>query len=62
MFVRNKDMSNVISIISQVTETHPNYIRTEKKNGETWWNYIFHINEDRNREISLGILAYHLPE
>lgn len=62
MFVRNKDMSNVISIISEVTETHPNYIRTEKKNGETWWNYIFHINEDRNREISLGILAYHLPE
>lgn len=61
MFVRNKDMSNVISIISEVTETHPNYIRTEKKNGETWWNYIFHINEDRNREISLGILAYHLP-
>lgn len=62
IFVRNKDMSNVISIISEVTATHPNYIKTVKKNGETWWNYIFHINEDRNREISLGVLAYHLPE
>lgn len=62
MFVRNKDMSNVVSTISEVSETHPNYIRTEKKTGETWWNYIFHINEDRNREISLAVLAYHLPD
>lgn len=62
IFVRNKDMSNVISNISEVTETHPNYVRTEKQNGETWWNYIFHINEDRNREINLGVLAFHLPE
>jgi hypothetical protein len=62
IFVRNKDMSNVISIISEVTETHPNYIRTEKQTGETWWNYIFHINEDRNREINLGVLAFHLPD
>ena len=62
MFVKNKDMTNVISTINDVTETHSNYIRTEKKNGETWWNYIFHLNKDRNREISLGILAFHLPE
>ncbi|CAZ97424.1 hypothetical protein [Zobellia galactanivorans] len=62
IFVRNKDMSNVITTISEVTETHPNYIRTEKKNGETWWNYIFHINDDRNREINLGVLAFHLPD
>jgi hypothetical protein len=62
MFVRNKDMSNVVSTISEVSEIHTNYIRTEKKTGETWWNYIFHINDDRNREISLAVLAYHLPE
>ena len=62
IFVRNKDMSNVISTISEITETHPNYVRTEKQNGETWWNYIFHLNGDRNREINLGVLAFHLPE
>lgn len=26
------------------------------------WNYIFHLNGDRNREINLGVLAFHLPE
>jgi len=62
IFVRNKDMSGVISTISEITETHPNYIRTEKPNGETWWNYIFHINEDRNREINLGVQAFHIPD
>ncbi|WP_026810351.1 hypothetical protein [Arenibacter latericius] len=62
IFVKNKDMSNVISTISEITETHPNYVRTEKQNGETWWNYIFHLNGDRNREINLGVLAFHLPD
>ncbi len=62
IFVRNKDMSGVISTISEITEKHPNYIRTEKPNGETWWNYIFHINDDRNREINLGVLAFHIPD
>lgn len=62
IFVKNKDMSNVISTISEITETHPNYVRTEKQNGETWWNYIFHLIGDSNREINLGVLAFHLPE
>ena len=52
IFVKNKDMSNVISTISEITETHPNYVRTEKQNGETWWNYIFHLNGDRNGRVS----------
>lgn len=61
LFVRNKDMSNVISTISEFTESHSNYVRSEKKSGETWWNFIFHLNGDSNREVNLGVLAFHIP-
>lgn len=62
LFVKNKDFSNVISTITVTTGSHSNYLRTLNAKGETWWNYIFHINGDRNREINLSILAFHLPE
>ncbi len=62
IFVKNKDFSNVISKIKDITNSHSNYLRTINPKGETWWNYKFHINGDRNREIDLSILAFHLPE
>ena len=62
VFAKNKDFSNVISKINEITDKHKNYLRTIGNKGETWWNYKFHINGDRNREIDLSILAFHLPD
>jgi hypothetical protein len=62
IFAKNKDFSTVISKITETVSSHSNYLRTLNSKGETWWNYKFHINNDRNRELDLSILAFHLPD
>lgn len=62
MFVTNKDFSSVVSIIKEVTKTHDNYLGYVNNTDETWFNYRFHINEDKNREVKLAVMLYHIPK
>ncbi|MCF6768574.1 hypothetical protein L3V86_09395 [Thiotrichales bacterium 19S11-10] len=61
MFVSNKDFSSVLEITKKVVKEHPNYIKLLDSEDETWFNYIFHLNDDRNRQISMAIMLYHMP-
>jgi hypothetical protein len=61
LFVRNQEMSSVLHTIEEVSSTHPNYLGLVDKEHETWYNYRFHIQGDRNREVKLAILALHFP-
>ena len=45
-----------------VTPNHSNYLGFVDKTEETWFNYRFHINGDRNREVKLAVLFFHIPE
>lgn len=62
MFVRNKDLSSVLQTAEEVTPNHSNYLGFGDKKEDTWFNYRFHINDDRNREVKLGVLFFHIPE
>lgn len=61
IFVRNKEFSSVLSIVKESTSKHPNFLRFVDERDETWINYRFHIEGDRNREVKLAVMLYHLP-
>lgn len=61
IFVPNKDFSSVIETAKETVEQHPNYIGFKGTNDETWFNYTFHINDDRNRLVKLAVMLYHTP-
>jgi hypothetical protein len=61
MFVPNKDFTSVLETAKEVTNEHPNYIEFVNSNDETWLNYTFHLNGDRNRLVSVAIMFYHTP-
>lgn len=60
MFVRNKDFTNVIETAKQSIQTHKNFIKFVNQKDESWFNYIFHLNGDTNKEIKVAIMLYHV--
>ncbi len=62
VFVPNKDLSSVLQIAEEVTPNHSNYLGFVDREEDTWFNYRFHINDDPNREVKLGVLFFHIPE
>jgi hypothetical protein len=61
-FVQNNEFSDVLDKVKTSIKIHPNYLKELKANDETWFNYKFHLNGDRNREIDLAIISFHLPK
>lgn len=61
LFIKNKTISDVLRTIEDETPKHKNYLGFVSKEDESWFNYRFHINGDRNREVKLAVMAYHLP-
>lgn len=53
VFVPNKDFSSVLGTIEQATGEHPNYLGFVSNQEPGWYQYRFHINGDRNREVKL---------
>lgn len=62
IFSKKKDFTNVLNKIKKSTPKHPNFLKEKNQQSETWFNYKFHINGDRNREIDLAILAFNIPD
>lgn len=61
LFDRNKDISASLAVIETNTANHPNYLGVVGKSQEGWFNYRFHIKDDRNREFQMAVLVFHLP-
>ncbi|MFW0716215.1 hypothetical protein [Pedobacter sp. N23S346] len=61
IFARQKDISAVLSKIEESTKKHTNYLRFVGKSDENWFNYRFHLNGDRGREVMLAVQLFHLP-
>ena len=61
IFAKQKDFSSILSKVATVTAAHSNYLGFVSKSDENWFNYRFHINGDKNREVKLAIQLYHLP-
>lgn len=61
MFVPNKDFTSVVEAVKDVALKHPNALKFVTEKDETWINYEFHLNEDRNRVVKLAVMLYHTP-
>lgn len=61
-FVQNNEFTDVLDKVKNFTKLHSNYLKELRANDETWFNYKFHLNGDRNREIDLAIISFHLPK
>jgi hypothetical protein len=61
-FVQNNEFSDVLEKIKVSTKNHPNFLKELNSNDETWFNYKFHLNGDRNRELELAVISFHLPK
>ncbi|CAK2646974.1 Restriction endonuclease type IV Mrr domain-containing protein [Vibrio crassostreae] len=61
MFVPNKDFTNAIDVAKSSVNEHPNFIKFVNEKDETWYNYEFHLNGDRNRAVKIAVMLYHTP-
>ncbi|MFT8316660.1 MAG: hypothetical protein ABF651_00135 [Sporolactobacillus sp.] len=62
IFDKQKNFSNAYDHIVEITQKHENYIEYKGLNDESWFDFIFHINGDKNKEIALAVMLYHIPE
>lgn len=62
LFNRNKNFSKVLEAIPGTVEAHPNYLRTIGKSGETGFRCVFSHRDDPNRELTLTVLAFDVPQ
>jgi len=62
MFVPNKEFTTVIQTAKECINEHTNYIRAVSEKDETWHNYEFHLDGDRNRVVKIAVMFYHTPK
>lgn len=61
IFVKQKEFSSILAKVKEVTNSHENYLGFVSKSDENWFNYRFHLNGDKNREVKIAIQLFHLP-
>lgn len=62
VFNRNKDFTAVLAKIEEATPGHPNFKKLINKRSESSWAYLFGHKDDANREITITVQAYNVPE
>ncbi len=62
VFVKNKDFSSVLDTVKEVTLDHNNCLGFVSEEEEGWYNYRFHIEGDKNREVKVAVMLFHIPE
>lgn len=62
VFNRKKDFSGVLKKIESSAPTHPSFKKLVKQRSESSWTYLFGHKDDANREISITVQAYNVPE
>ena len=62
VFNRNKGFTKVLESIRSTTNNHPNCKRELDKRSETSFRFIFSHRDDTNRELTLTIMAFDIPQ
>jgi hypothetical protein len=61
IFVKNKGFTEILNKAKISVKTHPHYRNVKPANDENWFNYIFSLPDDDNKEIQMAIQFFHLP-
>jgi hypothetical protein len=62
VFNRGVDTSTVLSGIDGVATGHGSFKRTVNWPHESGFRYVFHSSGDKNRELILTVLVFHVPK
>jgi len=62
VFNRGTAASTVLAGVRERTESHPNRKRTTEWKHESGYRYVFHHPGDTNRELTLTVLVFDVPE
>jgi hypothetical protein len=62
VFNRNAGFSAVLARIAEARPRHANFKRDQAKLDETTFRYVFPQPGDRNREITLTVMAFDVPK
>jgi hypothetical protein len=61
LFSKNKDFTNVLAQIPPTVNAHPHTIRQEPYASETGYRFTLHHQHDKERHLTLTILAFNIP-
>lgn len=61
-FVTRKSIEPVLEKIEESANGHEAIDNLQEKKGESWFQYKAHFPSDPDREVDIGILAFHIPE
>ena len=62
IFNKNRDFSNVLEKIKEVSPQHRLYKSGPKIEGETRFRFVFGQNSDPNREVVITIIVFDIPQ
>jgi hypothetical protein len=62
IFNRGTDFSTVVSQIPNVVKKHPNFKKQLEYKSETGRRFVLHHKDDKNRELTLTVLAFNIPK
>lgn len=62
VFNRNKGLSDVLTKVNAATQSHPNCRRVIRQRSETSWIYGFSHRDDQNREMTVAVLVFDVPQ
>lgn len=62
LFVRSKNIDNVLVEISKQVKAHSYYVRENSIQSKGQLQYILHLESGKDNEIDLSVLVFHLPK
>ncbi len=62
LFNRNKDFTRVLEQIKSTVQAHPNCKKLLGQPSETQWRFTFGQRDDPNREMSVAVMAFDVPQ
>lgn len=59
IFVKNKDMTNVLNTIKSDISKHDYFLKHISNRGESSFSYEFHLPQDKGKKVELEIMTFH---
>lgn len=60
LFVKQQNIMEVLKKVEEYTPEHSNYVCRKANTHESLFNYIFHLNGDKERKVKIAVMVYHL--
>ena len=62
LFITNKEFSNVLTTIKNDIKSHPYFVKENGTRGESSFNYIFRLPQDKDKQVMFEVVAFHFDK